>query len=130
MAMNRQDYMGQGSRVAFEFLVAGKLQKEGYPVSGVNGEALNVSFNGSWQAKAWREGFDSVRSSYREAQRNDNHVSADEVVSLRKVSLFSGRQVCADRARVLRRRGHPVRFSHKHASTGKAVYVWDMVKAL
>lgn len=42
--------------------------------------------------------------------------------------VYPGRQVCADRARVLRRRGYAVRFSHKHARTGKAVYVWDMVK--
>lgn len=66
MAKTKQDYYNDGRDVARSLIVAGAMQgyENGYPVSNLDGKPLNASMNGSWQAKAWRQGFDSERAGY------------------------------------------------------------------
>lgn len=66
MAMNKQDYLNEGRDVARALIVAGAMQgyENGYPVNDLNGKPLNASLNGSWQAKAWKQGFDEKRSEW------------------------------------------------------------------
>lgn len=66
MAMNKQDYRNDGRDVARALIVAGAMQgyENGYPVNDLDGKPLNVSMNGSWQATAWKQGFDEMRAEW------------------------------------------------------------------
>lgn len=60
MAKTKQDYISEGMREAEDHAARGLLSPHAsYPVTS-SGGAL-VAMNGSWQARAWKEGYDSVR---------------------------------------------------------------------
>lgn len=64
MAMNRAQYLAQGKATAEAFVAAGKMQADGIPVNDLQGKPLNMSMNGSWQAVAWKEGFQQVQAEW------------------------------------------------------------------
>lgn len=70
MALNKQDYYNDGRDMARALVVAGAMDEysEGYPLQDLNGKPLNVAMNGSWQAVAWRQGFDGMRLEWQGAQ--------------------------------------------------------------
>lgn len=70
MAMNRSNYVAQGKQVAQSLVAAGKMQADGIPVNDLNGKPLNMSMNGSWQAVAWKEGFQQVQTEWAAKQRD------------------------------------------------------------
>ena len=56
MAGKKDFYRHCGENSAKLLISQGKMQQVGYPVS--------HAFNGSWQAKAWKEGFDKARNEW------------------------------------------------------------------
>lgn len=61
MAGKKDFYRHNGENAAKILIAQGKMEPVGYPCVYKN---FDVAFNGSWQAKAWKEGFDKIRSEW------------------------------------------------------------------
>lgn len=113
MAKTKQDYYKDGVALAKAFIQAGKMTTDGIPVQDLDGKPLNISMNGSWQAVAYRQGWVAGRIA-----------AAYHEVFGKTLPKIQERFVCAKRARILKKRGVYVRFSHNTVN-GKAMYKWE-----
>ena len=66
MAKTKEDYFRAGYATGGVFIAAGKMQDEGYPLQTLTGQSIGVSMCGSWQAMAWKSGFDAARAEAKE----------------------------------------------------------------